>query len=415
MSPTPEVPANSPFTLHNIPFGVISTSSNTTPRCASAIGDHAIDLGILFQKAEPDIMLGKPAPYQDFEQQTLNAFAGLPSGLRSNVRRFILDSLLNNTVPFEAFLPLDTVRMHMPMQISGYSDFFCSLEHCQNCSPMTGGNIPKNFYYSPSVYNGRASSVVVSPDPIRRPKGVMYDTGGKEGNPVYGASLKMDFELEMGFFVSKPVPWGQSLDIEKARDHIFGFVVLNDWSSRDLQAYEMTPLGPFHSKGFATSISPWIVTLEALEPFACEPKHNHDSTTFEHLRWHDRAKGTFDIRLTAKLIRNGITYDLVESNLRYMYWTPYQQIVHHAAGGCGLKTGDLLGTGTISGEKQGELGCLYEATRDGNSKLQFDDGSELGYLEDGDEIILEAWCGDGEGGRATIGFGHSRGKLLPSI
>ncbi|KAL9476152.1 hypothetical protein ACSS6W_005993 [Trichoderma asperelloides] len=195
----------------------------------------------------------------------------------------------------------------------------------------------------------------------------------------------------------------------------FGFVVLNDWSSRDLQAYEMTPLGPFHSKGFATSISPWIVTLEALDPFACEPKYNHDSTTFEHLTWHDRAKGTFDISLTVKLIRNGITYDVAESNLRYMYWTPYQQIVHHAAGGCGLKTGDLLGTGTISGEKEGELGCLYEATQDGNSKLQFDDGSELGYLEDNDEIILEAWCGDGEGGRATLGFGHSRGKLLPSI
>jgi fumarylacetoacetase len=169
---------------------------------------------------------------------------------------------------------------------------------------MTGGKVANNFYNAPSVYNGRASSVIASPQPIRRPKGVMYNTGTSTGIPVYLPSNKLDFELEMGYFVSRPIEIGETMDIENAREHVFGFVLLNDWSARDIQAFEMVPLGPFHSKGFGTTISPWIITLDALAPFACEPKHDHEATTFPHLNWKDKQTATFNINLSASLVRS---------------------------------------------------------------------------------------------------------------
>lgn len=241
-----------------------------------------------------------------------------------------------------------------------------------------------------------------------------------DSEPVYGPCRKMDFELEMGFFLSKPVPFGDAMPIGCAKEHIFGFVILNDWSARDHQLFEMRPLGPFHSKGFGTSISNWVVPIEALEPFSCAPHLIQNPAPFEHLTWPGSMEdAALDIKLRIKLVRDGVEHVLGNSKLKYLYWTPYQQLTHHAASGCGMQTGDLIGTGTISGSgrdengKMAELGCLYEAERTQTVVLPRSNSPyDVGYLEDGDEIILEGWCEDGEG-RAVLGFGECRGQIMP--
>lgn len=240
-----------------------------------------------------------------------------------------------------------------------------------------------------------------------------------DSEPIYGPSRKLDFELEVGCFLSKPIPFGETMPISSARDHIFGFVILNDWSARDHQLFEMRPLGPFHSKGFGTTISNWVVPIEALESFGCATHLQQDPLPFEHLTWPEESNAALDIKLRIKLVRDHKEHVLATSNLKYLYWTPYQQLAHHAASGCGMETGDLIGTGTISGSgkdengQMKELGCLYEAERTQTDVLPRSEGSyEAGYLEDGDEIILEGWCEDGEG-RVVLGFGECRGRILP--
>lgn len=230
-------------------------------------------------------------------------------------------------------------------------------------------------------------------------------------------SQAVDFELEMGYFISKPVPYGETLDVDNAPEHIFGFVLLNDWSARDIQIFELPPLGPFNSKSSGTTISPWIVTLDALSPFACTPKHK--TYPFAHLRYKEFDKVTFNVKLAAHLERQGRSYPLCTSNLRYLYWTPYQQITHHASAMCGLNTGDLMGTGTVSGDgtdengNKTELACLFEATQNATEVIEFEDGQQLSYLRDGDTIILSAWCEDSSG-RRVLGFGECRGSILPA-
>ncbi|KAF1988010.1 fumarylacetoacetate hydrolase [Aulographum hederae CBS 113979] len=424
MSGPPPILNQAPFTLENLPYGVISSSQNSTPHCATAIGIHAIDLCKYAETREFNFDSVKDGQLvaNALKQSTLNEFAALPAKLRQQLRSKIQDDLRQGMVPIKCLVPLSDVKMHLPMKTGGYSDFYTSLEHCQNCSgEMTSSktfNIPKNWFYAPSVYNSRVSSVVPTPTDIRRPKGV-YFKDGMDGTPEYGPSQKLDFELEMGYFISKPVPYGERMPIASAKEHIFGFVLLNDWSARDHQLFEMRPLGPFHSKGFGTSISNWIVPMEALEPYSCSPKNVQDPPPFEHLTWPGKADGALDIKLSIKLVRNGKTHELSKSNLKYLYWTPYQQLTHHAGAGCGMETGDLIGTGTISGsgtDSQGrktELGCLYEAERTKTDVVPLENAKYNGYLEDGDEIVLEGWCEDAEG-KVVLGFGECRGKILPA-
>ncbi|KAK5132099.1 hypothetical protein LTR08_000349 [Meristemomyces frigidus] len=410
-----------PYTLQNLPYGVISTSSEPKPRCAVAIGEHAIDLakyaknGNLF-----DLESGHNFMFQQlFAEPALNTFAALPWPTRRAVREQIQTDLKDGKIPNTCLVELKDVKNHLPMRMTGFSDFYTSLEHGQNCSgEMTAKGIAKNWWYTPSVYNSRVSSVVPSPHDIRRPKNV-YFSGAIDSDPLYGPTRKMDFELEMGYFVSQPVPFGETMPISDVREHIFGFVMLNDWSARDHQMFEMRPLGPFHSKGFGTSISNWIVPMEALEPYACAPNTTQDPAAFEHLTFPKAEEGALDIKLRVKLVRDGKESVLATSNLNYLYWTPYQQLTHHAASGCGMETGDLIGTGTISGSgrndkgEKAELGCLYEADKTKTKVLPQSNGTyEDGYLEDGDEIILEGWCDDGKGGVA-LGFGECRGKITP--
>ncbi|KAK0366618.1 hypothetical protein LTR94_002664 [Friedmanniomyces endolithicus] len=411
-----------PYTLQNLPYGVISTSSETKPRCAVAIGQHAVDLakysknGNLF-----DFESGHNFMFQQmFSEPALNTFAALPWATRRAVREKIQDDLENGKVPASCLVELKDVTNHLPMKMTGFSDFYTSLEHCQNCSgEMTSASIASNWFAAPSVYNSRVSSVLPTPHDIARPKNVSF-SAGIDSQPKYGPSRKLDFELEMGFFVSQPVPYGETMPIRDAREHIFGFVMLNDWSARDHQLFEMRPLGPFHSKGFGTSISNWVVPMEALEPYSCPPNTKQDPPPFEHLSWPGaKDDGALDIKLLIKLVRDGKESVLGTSNLKYLYWTPYQQLTHHAASGCGMQTGDLIGTGTISGSgknekgEKAELGCLYEAERTKTKVLPESSGKyEDGYLEDRDEIILEGWCEDGKGGVA-LGFGECRGRILP--
>ena len=277
---------------------------------------------------------------------------------------------------------------------------------------MSGG-VPENFVNAPSAYNGRASSVIPSPSLVRRPRGVTWKSDVRE--PQYGPSKLVDYELEMGYIVSKPVPYGETLKVDDAPDHIFGFVLLNDWSSRDIQIHEMPPLGPFNSKSFGTTISPWVITLDALNAFRTAPKHR--TKRLPHLEFADFEKGAFDIKLAAHIERDGKRHQICSSNIKYLYWTPFQQLTQHASANCGLRTGDLMGTGTVSGDgvddkgEKYELGCLFEATQHATKPLKLEGGDELGYLHDGDSIILSAWCED-EAGKKVLGFGECRGQLV---
>lgn len=280
--------------------------------------------------------------------------------------------------------------------------------------------MPPNFYDIPLAYNGRASSVVPSPSVIRRPRGVYYGPKARDGTrvPEYGVSKMIDFELEMAYFISKPVPHGQTIDIRNAEEYIFGFVLLNDWSSRDIQAHEMHPTGAFNSKSFGTTISSWVTTLDAVNPFRCGARQRPEP--FEYLRYADPERATFDIKMAVHLERAGTQYRLGSSNLSYLYWTPFQQIAQHASAGCGFRSGDLIATGTVSGEGKDELGnrvelgSLLEATEMGSRSVKLDDGVELSYLEDGDSVILSAWCEDGTG-RRVLGLGESRGQIVSPV
>ncbi|KAH8880882.1 putative fumarylacetoacetate hydrolase [Thozetella sp. PMI_491] len=407
-----------PFNIRNLPFGVISTRDDPNPRCAVAIGEAALEL-TKYLETHPARDIPKDLDMLAiFREPTLNRFAELPLAIRRAVRQHLIKELSRAPAPPTCLVPLAEVTNHLPMRIGGYVDFFCSIEHARNCAALTGGAVAPNFYSSPLCYNGRASSVVPSPTAIHRPRGISYDTGGISGDKaVYGPSRKLDFELEVGYFVSKPLSHGETLKIEDAREHLFGFVLLNDWSSRDIQAFEMRPLGPFHSKGFGTSISPWIVTMDALEPFAVSPKYDHSAETFEHLRWKENGTDTFKINLKASIIRGGKQHVITEANFCDLYWTPFQQITHLAAAGSGMASGDLIGSGTISGEvsstRAGTLGSLFEATRDGSEPILLDGENTLAYLQDFDEVILEAWCCNADG-ELAIGFGECRGKVLPA-
>lgn len=286
------------------------------------------------------------------------------------------------------------------------------------CSAISGRPNPENFFHVPTAYNGRASSVRPSPHSFHRIKGVTWEsTEGGEKRVAFGPSKCIDYELEMGTLISTPIPYGETVDTKNAPEYIFGFVLVNDWSARDMQHFEMPPLGPMNSKAYATTISPWVVTLDALSPYACKPQHLATTeSSLQHLRIPDATRAAFDISLEVFLRRNGMNYKICSSNLKSLLWTPFQQLAHQASSGCGFRVGDLLGTGTISngevdetGTKTG-LGCLFEATQGGRSPYKFEDGTQVGYLEDNDSIIIRARCG----GSSGLGFGDCVGTVLAS-
>lgn len=412
------IPADSPFSIHNLPYGVFRPSPSSSPRPGIAIGDYVLDLSAI---ATSGLFQGPLLSSSNcFLQPTLNSFMALGrpawKEARATVQKLLSgeDPTLRDDLDLrkKALIPMNGVKMELPAAIGDYTDFFASEYHTKNCSKIFRGEfaLPPNWIHLPVAYHGRASSVVISGTNITRPKGQSFPPipDGKTP-PYFGPSMRLDYELEMAFFVGPGIELGQSITVENAYDHIFGLVLMNDWSARDIQFWESQPLGPFLGKSFGTSISPWILTLEALEPFKCEaPKQ--DPPCLPYLT--EPSRFTYDIPLEVAIRPAGEKESVVcRTNFKYLYWTIAQQLAHHTINGCNLRTGDLLASGTISGPDRGSQACLLEQTSHGKEEITLEHGGTRKYLEDGDEVILSGCCkGDG----FAVGFGTCHGKILPA-
>ncbi|NWA00243.1 fumarylacetoacetase [Pseudomonas gingeri] len=414
------------FPLQNLPLGVFSRQGSA-PRSGVAIGEHIFDL-----QAALDAGLFDGAAKAAVEATLggrLNAFFALGRAARVALRERLLELLGEGSSlrdRIEALgggvLPLaaDCV-MHLPAQINDYTDFYVGIEHAQNVGKLFRPDNPllPNYKYVPIGYHGRASTIRPSGTDVRRPKGQTLPAGQSE--PVFGPCARLDYELELGIWIGQGNAMGDSIAIADAAEHIAGFCLLNDWSARDVQAWEYQPLGPFLSKSFITSISPWVVTAEALAPFrkAQPPRPAGDPRPLPYLfDQRDQENGAFDIELEVLLLTESMREQqlpperLTLSNTRHMYWTVAQMVAHHSVNGCQLQAGDLFGSGTLSGPEAGQFGSLLEITEGGKKPVELASGEVRKFLEDGDEIILRARCS--REGFASIGFGECRGKILPA-
>jgi fumarylacetoacetase len=410
-----EIAPDSHFPLQNLPYGVFRTADDPRPRAGVAIGEHVLDLRAL---EEAGLLAVDPAGERVFNRAHLNAFITLGRHAWSSARARIDELLRHDNAELRdsaalrarALVPMRDALMQLPVDIGGYTDFYSSKEHATNVGSMfrdPKNALLPNWSHMPIAYNGRASSVVVSGTPIRRPKGQLKPPDTER--PVFGASRKLDFELETAFIVGEGNVLGEPIPIAEAEGHIFGLVLMNDWSARDIQQWEYVPLGPFNSKTFATSISPWIVTLDALEPFrvagpAQEPRP---------LPYLDQSgRHAFDIDLALSLRpHGGETTRICRTNFKYLYWSMAQQLAHHTVSGCNARVGDLMGSGTISGPTPDSRGSLLELAWNGQRPLTLPGGATRSFLEDGDEVVITGWC-QGDGYR--VGFGEVRGEILPT-
>eukprot|EP00873_Tetraselmis_striata_P022074 jgi/Tetstr1/442338/TSEL_030478.t1 len=419
------VAAHSHFPLANLPYGVFRPRLAQEPRkwaaegsrVGCAIGDYVLDLAAL----EAEGAFGDTAVYGVdgcFSQGSLIAFMSLGRAVWREVRKVITDLLSednpqlrdNAELRERVLIPMSAVEMLMPAKIGDYTDFFVSKYHAENCGAIFRGKkaVSPNWPHMPVGYHGRASSVVVSGTDIHRPRGQRM---GPEGAPVQGACQKMDFELEMACLMGPGNELGSSISVHDAEQHIFGLVLMNDWSARDVQAWEAQPLGPFNGKNFATTISPWVVTLDALEPFRC-PAIEQDPPVLPYLR--QASPSSYDISLQASIKeREGDDACVVtQSNYRHLYFSLPQLVAHHTFGGCNLQPGDLLGTGTISGPTDDSLGCMLELSQNGARPLSIGRGNERTFLQDGDTVTFSGYC-QGDGFR--VGFGECSGMVLPAL
>ncbi|KAK5134419.1 hypothetical protein LTR08_006466 [Meristemomyces frigidus] len=422
-----DVDHKSHFSLHNIPFGIISTATDAEPHPAVAIGTHALDLQI-FTRENGFASLSVIQPHQSvFLQSTLNAFAGLGRPMHSVVREYLQSVLLANG-PFPdilernealrqtSLIPLQHCKMHLPMQIGDYTDFYAGLHHAYNVGTLFRGPqnaLQPNYKHLPVGYHGRASSVVVSGTPIRRPNGqILPNPTAESKEPILSPSRKLDIELELGCFVCKPSALGEPVRISDAPEHLFGVVLMNDWSARDVQAWEYVPLGPFNSKNFGTSISPWIVLFDALEPYASRGLQN-DATVLPYLDEHDR-KSHYTINLSVTLTTSsGSTSTITSTSATNLLFSFPQMLAHHTVGGCPFNVGDLMGSGTISGVSKAEKGCLLEQTENGKVDIELEGDDKRKFLADGDTVTIVGVCGGEEG--ALVGFGECSGRIEPAV
>ncbi|WP_321840586.1 fumarylacetoacetase [Paraburkholderia bannensis] len=408
------------FPIQNLPFGVFSTAQNAQARVGVAIGDQVLDLAVLHDAGLLRLSAGQGANV--FARAALNDFIALGRDAWRSVRVQLSSLLATETAETatlrddaalraRAFVKLADAKLHLPVDIPGYTDFYSSKEHATNVGSMfrdPKNALLPNWSEMPIGYNGRASSVVVSGTPVRRPNGQLKLPD--QERPVFGACRKLDIELETGFIVGRGNALGEPIACEDAEAHIFGMVLLNDWSARDIQQWEYVPLGPFNAKTFATTISPWVVTLDALEPFrVAQPVQ--EPQPLEYLR-HAGHHG-FDIALEVLLRPEGASEatTIARTNFRHMYWTMAQQLAHHTVAGCNTRVGDLMGSGTISGPTPDSFGSLLELTWNAKNPLELKTGGTRGFIEDGDELTLAGWC-QGDGYR--VGFGECVGKILPA-
>ena len=407
-------PQNSDFSIHNIPFGV-AVFNREYIACCTRIGDLVIDLATLFDYGFFDEIEGLNENV--FEAYTLNEFIELGKPVTNAVRLKIQELLLEGSSLFhdektieECFYDLDKVQMMMPLHVQNYTDFYSSIEHATNVGKMfrdPANALLPNWKHLPVGYHGRASSIVVSGINFHRPKGQMKPADAEK--PIFGASKQLDFELEMAFVLNKNTEIGESISTQEAEDAIFGMVIFNDWSARDIQSWEYVPLGPFLGKNFCSSISPWVVTLEALEPFrTASPKQEPE--VLDYLKF--EGDKNFDINLEVYLQpENGEENLICKSNYKYMYWNMTQQLAHHTINGCNVEVGDLYASGTISGSEPNSFGSMLELTWRGQNPLKLSNGTERKFIEDHDTIIMRGFS---EKDGIRVGFGEVRGKVLPA-
>jgi fumarylacetoacetase len=409
------VDADSDFPIQNLPFGIFSTQAHPNKRVGVAIGDFVLDLAVI---EAADLL--RVQVNAVFNQPTLNSFIALGKPVWQEARKKISELLRADhprlrddaALRAKALIPMHEVEMHMPIQVSGYTDFYSSREHATNVGMMfrdPANALLPNWLHLPVGYNGRASSVVVSGTEIRRPMGQVKAPTAEA--PSYAACAKLDFELEMAFIVGTESQLGQPIKIEHAHDFMFGMVLLNDWSARDIQQWEYVPLGPFNAKTFATSISPWVVTMDALEPFFVDgPKQEPEPLPYLQQSGAQGVDIALEVSLQPKAASQATT--ISRTNFKAMYWSMAQQLAHHTVSGCNVNVGDVMGSGTVSGSTPDSYGSLLELSWNGQRPLQLEDGqSTRSFLEDGDEVTMRGWC---QGKAYRVGFGEVKGRISPA-
>ncbi|MFV8361499.1 fumarylacetoacetase [Flavobacterium sp. LS1P3] len=408
-----EVPAKSDFPIQNIPFGVFLTKENIVT-VGTRIGDFAIDLGALQQL---NYFEGIELTDDMFMQDTLNDFISDGQKTWRLVRNRIAElfdvtnSKLQDNIKDRDIIifKMEDVEMQLPVLIGDYTDFYSSKEHATNVGKMfrdPENALLPNWLHIPVGYHGRSSTIVPSGIPVHRPMGQTLPNG--ETTPVFGPSRSVDFELETAFITTDVNIMGENIAVTEAEDYIFGMVLLNDWSARDIQKWEYVPLGPFLAKNFATSISPWIVTMDALEPFRTKgPKQ--EPTPLPYLQ--QKGKHSFDINLEVAIQPENAKPTVVShSNFKYLYWSMCQQLAHHTSNGCRVNSGDMMGSGTISGPTEDSFGSMLELTWGGKNPIKMGDGTERKFINDNDTVIMKGFC---QNGQVRIGFGEVSSKLLP--
>ncbi|MBS1939171.1 MAG: fumarylacetoacetase [Bacteroidetes bacterium] len=404
----------SDFPIQNIPFGICSTPG-MPPHPCTRIGDQVISLHAL---AEGGLLNGIGMDAAVFAAPVLNPLMQYGKAGVRRLRERLMDLLRHDNGELrdradlvrKAVLPIASATMHLPVEVGDYTDFYSSREHATNVGIMFRGPenaLMPNWLHLPVGYHGRSSSIVVSGTPIRRPMGQMRPKPDEP--PVFGPSKQLDIEVETGFITFAGKPLGERITAGEAEDRIFGMVLFNDWSARDIQSWEYVPLGPFLGKNFGSSMSPWIVTLDALEPFRTAGPVQ-EPTPLPYLQTH--GAHSFDIRLEAALKTNtGVETVICRTNFKHLYWSMAQQLAHHTVNGCNVRAGDLMASGTISGPDPGSYGSLLELTWRGTKPLALQDGSTRNFLEDGDTVVIR---GHAENGGLRIGFGEVSGQVLPA-
>ncbi|MCO0599073.1 fumarylacetoacetase [Peribacillus butanolivorans] len=411
-----ETTPESHFPIQNLPYGIFQFKDKG-PRAGTAIGEYVLDLSVI---DDAGLLKGTGAEEKNvFSASSLNLFMELGRPAWTSVRKK-LQYLLDANTPdlrddeelrLKAFHPLKDVEMLLPAKIGDYTDFYASKEHATNVGTMFRGKdnaLMPNWTHLPIGYHGRSSSIVPSGTKVRRPSGQRKP---KDADPVFGPSIQLDFELEMGWFIGPGNRPGEPIPVNQAEDHVFGLVLVNDWSARDIQAWEYQPLGPFNSKNFATSISPWVVPLEALDPFRT-PGPQQEPEPFPYLQ--QTKDGAFNINLEAHLTPENTEQStkITNTNFSYLYWSIAQQVAHHTITGCNLRPGDMHASGTISGPNREERGSLLELSWRGTEPLKLNSGGKRSWIEDGDKLTISGWC-QGDGYR--IGFGEVSGQVLPAL
>ncbi|PFH56841.1 hypothetical protein XA68_15933 [Ophiocordyceps unilateralis] len=420
------IPKGSGFSLANIPFGIISTKNDAIRRPAVAIGDHALDISVFASRGGFNSLKDFPKDKLDvFSQPSLNSFASLGRPVHRVVRDYLRDVFRDDT-PYPEILkenqalrdsalkPLSDVEMHLPMEVGDYTDFFAGRNHAQNVGTLFRGAanaLNPNYNHLPVAYHGRASSVVVSGTPLRRPWGqVLPDPTAKV--PTFKPCAKLDIELELGMFLCGGNPLGEPIPVDKAEDYIFGFVLMNDWSARDLQTWEYVPLGPFTAKSFGTTISPWVVLADVLEQFK-GPGLSNDVELLPYLR-ESRKENVIALDLEVELrTPKGVTTKLSRTSSKNLLWSWPQMIAHHTVAGCNIRTGDLFGSGTVSGPDPGTYGSLLEQCQGGKVPIVLEGGEERKFIQDGDTMIIRGCATTADG--QVVGFGECIGQILEPV